>query len=177
MRIGINLLYLRPGWVGGSETYVRELIHQFSLSNNQLIIFCTKQVSKTISEDNIEKVEVSSRSFSQFNRLIDENITLNFLIKKHNIDVLFSPANFSIPLLTRDIPQVCTIHDLQHHWLTENFTFFQKIFRTIMFKMSLLCCRNIIAISEFTKRDILNHYINKRGKYYSSIPRYCRELL
>jgi hypothetical protein len=45
MLIGINLLYLIPGKVGGTETYARELIPVLS-KTHQLILFCDRSTAK-----------------------------------------------------------------------------------------------------------------------------------
>ena len=46
MKIGANLLYLRPGVVGGSEVYVRRLIeHIGDISDADIFVFCNGDVS------------------------------------------------------------------------------------------------------------------------------------
>lgn len=158
--IGVNLLYLRPGLVGGSEVYVRELIKQLILCDqHKIIIFCNTEVGITFENShNLKIVIVSDKPFNQVERLFNENIKLIKFIKSNPVDILFSPANFAIPFLSSNINQIVTVHDLQHHWLTEHFTLPQRIFRTLMFKLSFFRCRHIIAISEFTKQDIINRY-------------------
>jgi hypothetical protein len=50
MRIGINALFLIPGGVGGSETYLRNLVKYLERIDhtNQYILFTNKENSNTI---------------------------------------------------------------------------------------------------------------------------------
>jgi len=160
MRVGINLLYLRPGKVGGSEIYIRELIKELSkLPNTHIILFCGAEAAKTFSSsENLVIVPVFDHSFNQMRRLFAENISLKKYCKIYKIDILFSPANFGAPLLQGKIPQVVTVHDLQHKYLKSYFSKAKYLQREILFRLSLAKAKKIIAISNYTKQGILNEY-------------------
>lgn len=157
MIIGVNLIYLRPGVVGGTETYARELINQFAqYRNHKIIIFCNFEAASTFEQSkNILVVQVTKKSFSQLGRLFDENIKLNNILNKYSVDVLFSPSGIAAPFLLNNIPQVCTVHDLQHIHLEHNFSFLRRTTRTILYKMSYWRSKHIIAISDFTRNDVI----------------------
>jgi len=72
--------------------------------------------------------------------------------------VLWSPANFIAPALPASAPQVATIHDLQHLWMPENFSLLQRVARDVLFRATLRRARAVIAISGFTRDDILARY-------------------
>ena len=160
MRIGINLLYLRPSKVGGSETYVRELIkHLTGMANVQIMIFCNKEVADTFEENGfIHIIVIDEQPFTQMRRLINENFRLLCFLRQYPVDILFSPANFAAPFLKSKTPQIVTVHDLQHLWLKRNFSLAKRIERSFMFRTTFKKSHHVIAISEFTKNDILNNY-------------------
>lgn len=160
MRIGVNLLYLRPSRVGGSEVYIRELIkHLGMIGRSQLVVFCSMEVARTMeTQSPVRVVPVTARPFSQLGRLLDENFTLRKALRLHPVDVLFSPANFGAPLLGTRTPQVITVHDLQHLRFKSNFSLAQRLFRSIMFRLSFMSAKHVISISEFTRKDILQSY-------------------
>jgi glycosyltransferase involved in cell wall biosynthesis len=79
-----------------------------------------------------------------------------YLIKNVKPDVFFSPGHY-LPIFPL-IPKICTIHDLGYLNFSEQFRakdFWQlKIWTAI----SLYISKYIIAVSEFTKKDIVRHY-------------------
>jgi glycosyltransferase involved in cell wall biosynthesis len=158
MQVGVNLIYLRPNQVGGSEIYIRELIrHMAKINGLKLTLFCSEEVASLFNQiESTEYVILSSKKYNPYRRFYYENIGL---IKHLNsIDLLFSPANFVPFLLPSKIPQVVTVHDLQHIWLKEYFSPITRVGRSFFFKISFSRCKKIIAISEYTKQDIIRKY-------------------
>lgn len=156
LRVGVNLLYLRPGQVGGSEVYVRSLLPRLIERGARLRVLAGGKAAGTFSPGpGLEVVRVFG-DWSQRRRFLHENTSL----VRHlgGLDVLFSPANFAIPLLPSRIAQVATVHDLQHHWLTANFSPAKRAQRTALFTATLARARRVIAISEFTRQDLLSRY-------------------
>ena len=160
LNVGVNLVYLRPGNVGGSETYTRELIrHMQELPGVSLTLFCNKESFDTFEPaDRTRVVLVSERKFSGVNRVVDENVVLLKHLRKAQIDVLFSPANIGAPALPNRIPQVVTVHDLQHVALKEHFSWSKRMARSLMFRVSCWRCRRIVAVSEHTRRDVVKEF-------------------
>jgi glycosyltransferase involved in cell wall biosynthesis len=160
MRIGINLLYLRPARVGGSEVYVRELIRGLArMPEEEYFIFCSRETAATFAkQEHVTLVEVLTQPFTQARRLFAENWRLRRYVAQTGIDVLFSPANFAAPFLPGPLPQVVTVHDLQHIHLSQYFTVSQRLFRSFMFRASFRKCRAVIAVSEFTRRDLIEKF-------------------
>ncbi len=156
MRVGLNLLYLRPGGVGGSEVYCRELARHLAAEPEvDLTLFCGAEAAATFDPaPNQRVVQVSARPFSQARRLIDENLTLAASLRRAPVDVLLSPANFIAPALPARVPQVATVHDLQHLWFPEHFSRTQRAARNALFAATFLRARRLIAISDFTARDL-----------------------
>ncbi|MFT5430235.1 MAG: glycosyltransferase involved in cell wall biosynthesis [Myxococcota bacterium] len=161
-RVGLNALYLRPGKVGGSEVYVRSLARALvDETNVKLVVFVPRDAAESFSglaRKGAHVVPVGNGSFSQAGRIVAENVGLLRHVHKHALDVLFSPANFGAPLLASRIPQVVTVHDLQHRWLKSNFSRAKRLQRDAMFHASFRRAVHVIAISDFTRGDVLNAF-------------------
>lgn len=158
MHIGVNLAYLRPSAVGGSEVYVRELVPRLARSGYKITVFCWTGAAATFEAAGVQAVTLARGRFSQPKRLVAENLRLAPLVRSRRLDVLFSPANFCAPLLPSGVPQVATFHDLQHVHLPEHFSIVQRVFRETLFRATARRCRALIAISEFTRNDAMREY-------------------
>jgi glycosyltransferase involved in cell wall biosynthesis len=78
------------------------------------------------------------------------------LIFNRRIDVFFTPGHY-LPILTLK-PLVCTIHDLGFLDFTEQFTRFDYWQLKLWTAISVFVSKDIIAVSESTKQDIVRHY-------------------
>lgn len=163
--MGVNLLYLRPGKVGGSEIYVRNLVRQLTArSDVELTLFCSRESAPTFADAGCTVVDAASGNYAHVQRLRDENLGLKRHLAAGEFDVLWSPANFAAPLLSSRVPQVVTVHDLQHHWLPEHFSRATRLQRTGLFAASFLRAKSVIAISDFTRDDVLRRYKLPRSR-------------
>jgi glycosyltransferase involved in cell wall biosynthesis len=91
-------------------------------------------------------------------RLWVENATLAAELYRHPVSVLHSPGNFGSPLIPSRVPQVITIHDLQHLHVPELFARSLRFQRTAWFRTSILRSTHIIAISSFTGVDVMTQF-------------------
>ncbi|OQA26262.1 MAG: Mannosylfructose-phosphate synthase [Firmicutes bacterium ADurb.Bin354] len=166
MKIGIDLLWLRPGKNGGTESYIRNLITGFATydDRNEYTLF--------VSRDNADSFNSYTRinpgirleicpidSSNRIRRIAWENLNLDNLAKKTGVDVMFIPV-YSMPHKKRSngIPYVVTIHDLQGLHYPEYFTKIRLGFLKRKWKYASEEADRIVAISNFTKRDIVENY-------------------
>lgn len=72
------------------------------------------------------------------------------------IEVLFSPSHYTPPLLT--IPRVCSIMDLGYLESSEQFE--KKVFWQLKYwtAISVFVSKQVLTISEASKKDIVRHY-------------------
>lgn len=160
MRIGVNTLYLLPGRVGGSETYIANIIKWLvSLDkDNEYIVFINNECKgyfENISP-NIKTVQCNVNASSRVKRVIWEQILLPFQIKKQKIDLLFS-GGFTAPFLS-PVKSVLMIFDMQHINQPENFSpVFLFFLKTIIF-VSVKSSDHILTLSNNSKEDIVKHY-------------------
>jgi len=160
MRVGFNLLYLRPGRVGGSEVYARSLLAAMApLLDTPVTVYCSAEAAATFQPSpRVRLVPVFQGAFTQAKRLFAENWQLRAALRAHPVDVLLSPGNFAPGLLPSRVPQVATVHDLQHVALPANFSLRTRLARAVLFRATFLRCRLLISISDYTRQELLRRY-------------------
>lgn len=157
LRVAASLLYLRPGAVGGSETYVRKLMSALRQRDDvHTTAICGQDAAAGIDANDV--IIVPATAYSDLRRGVSENLTVLPALRKAAPHVLFFPANFAAPMLPLPLPQVVTVHDLQHHHFPQWFTPARRVARTCMFAATFLRARQVIAISKFTRDDLISRY-------------------
>lgn len=77
-------------------------------------------------------------------------------LKENNIDVFISPDGYAS--LTTDIPQIITIHDLGFEHFPKHVPFLVRKYYQYFTPKFCKKATKILAVSEFTKQDIVAHY-------------------
>ena len=160
MRIGINALYLLPGKVGGSETYIRNLVQSLLEidRDNTYCIFINRESTGIFPEfdPRVKIVLCPLQATNRPIRILWEQLILPFQIRSHKIDILLS-AGMTAPFFC-PVPSVLAIYDLQHVNQPQNFSRLYLFFlRTILY-LSAKSSDGIITISEQVKKDIIKYY-------------------
>jgi glycosyltransferase involved in cell wall biosynthesis len=156
MNIGINLLYLYPNAVGGTETYARGLIGGLrkSDSKNKYFLFCSRESAATfIGSKNLVVKELPVSSQNRVLRSLFEIFILPFYLMKYKIDVLHS-LGYSSPLIS-PCPTIVNIYDLNWYYHPEDFSLFRRMGWMIFIMSSALFCTKIITSSYSSKKHIL----------------------
>ncbi|ABW67773.1 glycosyltransferase family 4 protein [Desulfosudis oleivorans] len=159
MKIGINALYLLPGKVGGSETYIRNLVKHLDLlgGDNTYFIFINKESIGVFPETSrIKTVLCPIHAASRPIRILWEQCILPFQIKKYNIDAVLS-AGMTAPFFC-PARSILTILDLQHINQPQNFSRFHLFFLRSIIYLSAKTADGIMTISEHVKQDIVKFY-------------------
>lgn len=160
MRIGINTLYLLPGKVGGSETYIRNLVKQLVASDreNEYFIFINRE-SVGIFESLAPGIRVISCPVHAANRplrILWEQLVLPWQVRGHHIAILLS-AGMTAPFVC-PATSVLVLYDLQHINQPENFPWFYLPFLRGIIFASAKSADGILTISHEAKRDIGKSY-------------------
>jgi len=160
MRIGINALYLIPGGVGGTETYLRSLLNALGQidSRNEYLVFTNQETSDTIIPDapNFKIVRQPVRAVVRPTRILWEQCVLPISAANLHLDVLLNPGFTAA--LAAPCPQVTVFHDLQHKRHPEFFRWFDLPFWRFLLFWSARISRLLLAISEVTARDLQHFY-------------------
>jgi len=166
IRIGVNALYLIPGGVGGSEIYLRELLQALARvdSSNRYVVFTNRETGADLvpAAPNFQRVEAPVRGTIRPARILWEQIFLPASIRRHRLDVLFSPG-FTTPRCCGR-PAVTVFHDLQHKRFPEHFRWFDLPFWNLFLGQSAASSRALIAISQATADDLEHYYPGSRAK-------------
>jgi len=160
--LGVNTLFLVPGDVGGTETYLREmLLAMVKVRPLMTLTLFTNQENdsyfkKLFAEfPNVYYKCLNFKAAIRPLRIFVEQLFLPLFVWKSNIDILWSPG-YTTPFWSR-CPQVTTIHDLQYKLHPEDLTFLER--KTLDFLVRIACrkSRGIIAVSNFSKNEIINY--------------------
>ena len=157
-RVGINLLWMVPGVVGGSETYTTRLLSglvEQSSDDLHYTLFTLPQFATAHPEFAADfdlafaPVTGQWKSF----RVAGENSWLAAQAKLKKIDLLHH-AGGTMPLVHSARP-VLTIHDLQYLFYPEYFTRTKLTWLRKMVPRSAEAARVILVPSEFSRRTVI----------------------
>ena len=161
MKIGVNTLFLIPGEVGGTETYLREALLAMAKISAGIdwILFTNRENDSYLrrifgSFHHFSFHLLQLRATNRYARIIREQIDLPFRVAASRSDLIWSPgytAPFFLPC-----PQAVTIPDMQYRRYPEDLSPLARLATDILVRMAARRCRRIIAISEFSRREILN---------------------
>jgi len=158
--IGINALYLLPGKVGGSETYLRNLVKGLAAIDreNEYVIFINRETQGEIyaPAPSFRIVVCPFRASNRPLRILWEQVVLPWYVKRHKIDVLLS-AGMTAPILCPAV-SVLMLFDLQHINQPGNFPWFYLPFLRSIIHASARSADGVLTISHQVKSDIIRSY-------------------
>ncbi|MBN1384727.1 MAG: glycosyltransferase family 4 protein [Elusimicrobia bacterium] len=159
MRIGINARYLQKE-TSGIINYLLNLILNLKKIDKEskytLFFGNDKPIPAEVLGDNFRSDIPRMPTNSQIMRVLWEHLYLPLTIKKLKIDIFHEPS-FIAPVFKK-CPTVITIYDLAFLYYPECFTRRNVMYFKAMLTGSINKADAIIAISENTKRDIINHF-------------------
>jgi len=122
-RIGVNLLWLRPGEVGGTETYIRRVLRAVSTFDPDIEwhLYGTESAIRAARpvDANCVAHESGASTASRARRVLAERTWLKTNLDS-TLDVVHHPGG-TVPFPT-ETPTILTLHDLQPLELPGNFS-------------------------------------------------------
>ena len=167
MLIGIDLLWVRPKIVGGTEAVARNLITGFGMYDdiNEYILFVGRDVADTFyyfeTYRNIRVIPCETDSMKRTQRIAWENLNLDSLARRMNVDLMFVPVYSkpdSLSVEKGGIPYVTLIHDLQALHFPEYFSLPKILFAKKSWKKACKESAVIVSGSDFCIKDISERY-------------------
>lgn len=164
--IAIDLLWLRPGKVGGTESYIRNLLNGFRELEEDFDF--TLLVSKD-NADTFRKYEEDKRfhllvanikSENIGKRIIWQNLFQNRLLRKNGFRKCFEPV-YCKPWMNGGIQYTCVIHDLQALHYPQYHPLHEVVYSRLCWRMDVMNAARIVAISKWVKTDIEQKYGRK----------------
>lgn len=162
-KLAVDLLWLRPGKVGGTEFFTRNLLDGFTELEQQfkLVLICSEDNADTFRHyEKDSRFEVLTAPIANVNiskRIIWQNMHLNSFLKKNGLRYCFSPV-YDRPVLNGGIKWYTVVHDIQaihypkYHPFHE--VFYSKMVWTADKRKSVLN----ITTTEYVKDDITKYY-------------------
>jgi glycosyltransferase involved in cell wall biosynthesis len=184
MRIGVNLIPLRPGLMGGAEVYFRDLLGELLTQGQHEFVLVTADYNHdTLPADSARCRRVlfasdgaarwAGRSLGRLRGAVKRLVggaegrqartwqrraeSLRDLIRQERLDLWFCPFTNLEPRIC-PVPAVITVHDLQHEYHPEFFQPDELAHRRRFYPESCAAADHIIAVSEFTRRCVLDRY-------------------
>ena len=162
MRIGINTLFLIPGEVGGSETYLLETLRALATTEPDLefLLFTNLENDAFLCErfDDFPNVDfhlLPFRARNRVTRILREQIDLPRSVQTSAVDVLWSPGY--VAPLRAPCPQVVSILDMQYMRHPADLSWPAWLATHTLVMQTAERCNHILTLSEFSKREIVRH--------------------
>jgi alpha-1,3-rhamnosyl/mannosyltransferase len=161
VRVGVNLLWLVPGDVGGSETWVTGLLGHLANRRNrppgvEVVVFAAPAL--LAAHPWLEAFEVvrapDAVGPSRPLRVAAESTWLPVAARRAKVDVLHHPGG-TIPPLRARVPAVVTIHDLQPLHDPAAFHPLKRAYLRARLEPSARRSRLVTAVSAFTRDDVV----------------------
>lgn len=179
MRVAINCLRLEPSFVGGLNTYTRGVLQGFANTANghEFRIYVTSGQLGILelfrNRKNFEVIVVDE--WIQFLRKtvcrtallsLNEQIyeaTSNLIFRgigefmERDADLVYTPCTV-LQYFNSQLPNVLSMHDIQHVHYPEFFIWPRRLSRRITYGLSARRVQFLQASSEFSKQDFLRHF-------------------
>jgi glycosyltransferase involved in cell wall biosynthesis len=164
MKFAVDLLWVRPNKVGGTEFYIRNILNGFMelKQDFEIVLILSLDNSSSFEEyfadKRFRKIICNIQSENVGKRIIWQNRNLNRLLVRENIRICYEPV-YSKPLInSKKVKYITTIHDLQALHFPQYQSFLKVLWLKLCWKKSIRSSYKVIAISDFVKNDIIKNY-------------------
>ncbi|MGI9601463.1 MAG: glycosyltransferase family 4 protein [Acidimicrobiales bacterium] len=160
-RVGVNLVWMVPGVVGGSEEYaVRTLesVLERAPDDLEFVVFALESFRDAHPEI-CERARVETVSIGGGNRAVRiavENTWLARQTRRHDIAVMHHVGGRSPAV--RPAPTVVTVHDLQPLVYPEHFGPVKARYLQYAIPRSVRAARVVVAPSDYVRRQLIDRY-------------------
>ncbi|MBA2707620.1 MAG: glycosyltransferase family 4 protein [Gemmatimonadaceae bacterium] len=159
MLIALNLLYLIPGVVGGTQTYATSLIRELALQDhdNEYVVFVNEDSADldVTPAGNFRKVVCPFIAVRRSVRYSWEQLVLPMQLNRLKPNVVHS-LGYVAPLASRT-PQVVTVHDLNFLGHRGRHSALGRRAFGFFVRRSVHKADHVIAVSEFSRGEIVRH--------------------
>lgn len=159
MRVGLNLLGFRAGGIGGGSIYAEEMVRRLVADNqHEVTLFFASDPPSDLQElsRDAKVVQIGKGDYSERRRILLEFSALGREVRRQDLDILHTFGGYGIPIKGNQTKQVVTSYDLQDRHFPEYFTRSRQLKRRLAFAFGDRYVSRYLAISEFTKRDLVN---------------------
>ncbi len=153
LRVGLNLLFLPPGRMGGTATYVWSLLERLQHRPDLRFVVFSQDgyLDPAIDESSVELVRCPSFD-STVRRVAWEHLMLPLRARGRHLDVVWSPG-FVAPRFMRGA-RVVTVHDLHYIRVPAALPFLRRQYYSLGVPWSVRHCAAVLAVSATTAVDL-----------------------
>ncbi|MFT4049385.1 MAG: glycosyltransferase family 1 protein [Solirubrobacterales bacterium] len=161
-RIGLNLLYIVPGKVGGTEIYARELIGELAAKrpDTEFIAYCGVEAAGPLEAQgwpaNVRVKRLPVRCSIKPLRILAEQLLLPLAAAKDGIRLLHSLGTTGVAFSRGR--RVVTVHDLIFHHFPDTFPGPAQKGLELLVPLGARRSRRVLADSQATKDDLIETY-------------------
>jgi glycosyltransferase involved in cell wall biosynthesis len=158
-RVGLNLLYLVPSEVGGSEVYARELVGALGRARPELelVAFANDEGAPSLAgadwPANVRIVRLSVRGADKPARIATELTRLPLAARRHRVELLHSLGTTG-PIVA-GVPHVLSILDLIYAHYPDTFPPAARLGLHAVVGPAARRADRVVTISEAVKRDVV----------------------
>src|SRR3569623_2221224 len=156
VKSGINALFLIPGKVGGSETYLRSLVRALQAvpGDVEYLLYTNRECAGSfeLSDPRFREVRCPLAATSRPARMAYEQIVLPLHALRDRLDLLHSPG-YTAPLVA-PCTNVVSILDLNYHFHPEDWTRGALLANRALIPAVARAATHIITISECSRQAI-----------------------
>lgn len=162
--IGVNLLYVRPGYMGGTVRYAQELLKRMTQQERfRWRLYLQKDACRTLETSLALLPRTEFKVIGGLmGRVFIEHAVLPHVAQKDGVDLLFSPG-FVSPLWGR-FHKVVTIPDLYYKRFPQFVRPWQRRYWQLAIPASVRAADRVVTISDSTCEDIHAVFPAAHGK-------------
>jgi glycosyltransferase involved in cell wall biosynthesis len=159
VRVGLNLLFLVPGQVGGSEIMARRLVDALARERpgDEWIAYCGREAAGSLRAEgwpaNVRVRELPFRAASKPLRAAAELTLLPAAARRDRVDLLHSLGTTSPPVVAG--PSVATILDLIYEHYPDTFPAAARLGLKALVGPGARHSTRVMAISHAVERDVV----------------------
>lgn len=159
MHVGLNLLFLLPGTVGGTETYASGLVHALAALDPglHLSVYLNEEAADwpLPQTANVRRVVCPVSARSRARRYAWEQLRLPALLTHAGSPDLLHSLGYVAPLRA-PCPNVVTIHDLNYRAFGDSMPLARRLMLRVFVEQSARRADHVIAVSHFGKSELVS---------------------
>jgi glycosyltransferase involved in cell wall biosynthesis len=163
VKLALSLLSLRPGQVGGAETYVRQLVAKLpgvAAPGDRLVAVMDRDVAAAYETPGWERI-VLPRSARRI--VVDRLLEAFTPWRARGVERAFADVGADVTLFPQQSifpkrapgPAVLTIVDVQHLYHPEHIPAVERAFRAAIYPHGMARAEHLVTISEFVRTTVL----------------------
>ncbi|MFV0535936.1 MAG: glycosyltransferase family 4 protein [Dysgonomonas sp.] len=166
MKIAINCSFFNPR-SGGIKEYIYNLVSNLSIldKKNSYILYVASDCFEYAKQELPSEMLIKVTPFSSKNPIKRSILERKFFLQEEEteqFDIFHSPFFHSPRLIKSKI--ILTVHDLRLYRYPKTYSFLRLCFLRYAVRKSIKRCDHIIAISQFTKDEILDVFKIEKKK-------------